>query len=334
MLTSFNIQAEKIEKLKSCRLSVFGRLEKDIVCTFSGKTALSLVLKYFRQNGTLSDKTGEVMVPSWLGGPVYMIMHKFCFPTVFYNKKVKVLMAYHQWGFPQDIDYLKDFCEDKKLVMIEDCAHAFRSYYKGKRLGTFGQAAIFSFAKFFSSIAGGAIYSEDKKLKKFAERELSQGEDKLSRKAFYHNFKVGRKPDKNNLIELERYYAVYDRLGRCPAYSLNKVKSELAGENNALARRKKNFFLLREAFKNCRRAELFSADDILPWALPLFTRKGAEEKVVHSLKKINIISGVYHFDVNKNMLKPKFERCVGLPCHQGLGERELEDIIKAVKANI
>jgi len=52
------------------------------------------------------------------------------------------------------------------LVMIEDCAHALGATYKGKKLGTFGQAAFFSLGrdKVVSSVFGGVAISKDTKL--------------------------------------------------------------------------------------------------------------------------------------------------------------------------
>ena len=56
--------------------------------------------------------------------------------------------------------------KQNNLVIIEDCAHAFGVMYKGKKLGTFGHIAMFSFGsdKVLSSSRGGAIITNHEKL--------------------------------------------------------------------------------------------------------------------------------------------------------------------------
>src|SRR3989344_6809428 len=59
--------------------------------------------------------------------------------------KTKVLILQHTFGIPANIEKIADFCRKNKLIMIEDCAHALGASYQAKQLGTFGDAAFFSF---------------------------------------------------------------------------------------------------------------------------------------------------------------------------------------------
>jgi hypothetical protein len=52
------------------------------------------------------------------------------------------------------------------------------------------------------------------------------------------------------------------------------------------------------------------------------------KRLVNALRENDIESGQYHFDVNRNMLKPQFVKCVPVPCHQGISETELARIIE------
>lgn len=53
---------------------------------------------------------------------------------------------------------LLDFCDSKKLILIEDSAHVIDSKYDGKSLGHFGGFSIHSFSKFFFCfVLGGKI---------------------------------------------------------------------------------------------------------------------------------------------------------------------------------
>ena len=76
------------------------------------------------------------------------------------NEKTRVLIIQHTYGIPAKIDELKKIAEDYGLYLIEDCAVALGTLYKGKPAGTFGDAAIISFelSKTITSARGGALF--------------------------------------------------------------------------------------------------------------------------------------------------------------------------------
>jgi len=69
----------------------------------------------------------------------------------------KAVMVQHTFGWPADIAEIKDFCQQNKLFLIEDCAHSLGARYDNKLCGVFGDAAFFSFGrdKIISSVYGG-----------------------------------------------------------------------------------------------------------------------------------------------------------------------------------
>ena len=127
----------------------FSLPEREFLFTGSGKGSLALILGYLRHTGVLTSKMDEILLPAWLGYWVYNQCTPFAFPARTYSANTKLLLAYHQYGFPQDMDTILDYARERKLVVVEDCAHALCSYYKGQRLGTFSDFALFSFSKFF-----------------------------------------------------------------------------------------------------------------------------------------------------------------------------------------
>jgi len=328
MNIEFNYTAKKLGTAKSVDCPVFGDLEKDIIYTFSGKSSLALLLRYYRHTNRLRNRSDQVLVPQWLGDPVYMVMHEYCFPTTFLNEKVKGIMVYHQWGFPQDMDYIKDFCEDKKLFCIEDCAHSLESYYKGQRVGTFSETSFFSLAKFFPSVVGGAIYAKNKAVKSFVENKFAEDETELAKEVFLRHFQYDNSQTSKNTIELRRDYAIYGKLIRCPDYSLKISRREVA--KGAIEKRKANYGLYKMAFSNQKYLSRLMEEDVAPWAVPLFFNQRINKKVVSLLRQNGVKSDVYHFDLNRNMLKPDFKECVPLPCHQGMTEDDIYRIIDIV----
>jgi perosamine synthetase len=79
------------------------------------------------------------------------------------SKKTKAVMAVHLYGLPCDMDPLTSICQKHNLMMIEDCAEAFGTRYKGQHVGTFGDAATFSFFgnKTITTGEGGMVVFKD-----------------------------------------------------------------------------------------------------------------------------------------------------------------------------
>jgi dTDP-4-amino-4,6-dideoxygalactose transaminase len=153
---------------------------REVVCVNSGTDALLLSLK------ALGIGDGdEVIVPSYtffataeavcLAGARPRFAD--CAPASFnidlqsveraYTPRVKALIPVHLFGEPVDLAPLQEFCRTRKLFLIEDCAQAIGATYKGCRVGTFGDAAAFSFypTKNLGACGdGGAICCNDRGL--------------------------------------------------------------------------------------------------------------------------------------------------------------------------
>jgi hypothetical protein len=123
--------------------------------TATARWAMVHVLTYLRMRGVLENKNSQLLVPQWLCLSFLQLLRKYSSPTLDVSQPVKVAIPYHQYGFPQDMDEVLDYADRKGIVLVEDCANLFEGYYRGKRLGTFGLASIFSLSKVFPSIWEG-----------------------------------------------------------------------------------------------------------------------------------------------------------------------------------
>ncbi len=61
------------------------------------------------------------------------------------NKKTKAILPVHLYGQSVDIKKMSALAKKYKLFLIEDCAQAHGAKFKGKKVGTFGDAGAFSF---------------------------------------------------------------------------------------------------------------------------------------------------------------------------------------------
>lgn len=77
---------------------------------------------------------------------------------------VRAVIVVHLYGQPGDILAIRDLCRQHGLALIEDCAQAHGARQDGQRVGTFGDAATFSFypTKNMGALGdGGAVVMHD-----------------------------------------------------------------------------------------------------------------------------------------------------------------------------
>jgi perosamine synthetase len=93
------------------------------------------------------------------------------------TSRTKAVMAVHLYGAPCDMDSLISICKQYKLYLIEDCAEAIGTKYKGQHVGTFGDIATFSFYgnKTITTGEGGMVISRDPDLIQKAYHFKTQG---------------------------------------------------------------------------------------------------------------------------------------------------------------
>lgn len=79
------------------------------------------------------------------------------------TSKTKAIMVVHLYGQMCDMDAIMKIADEHNLFVIEDCAEAFGSQYKGRYAGTFGNISAFSFYgnKTITTGEGGMIASND-----------------------------------------------------------------------------------------------------------------------------------------------------------------------------
>lgn len=61
------------------------------------------------------------------------------------TKNTKAIVVVHFAGRPCEMDKIMDFAKHNNIAVIEDCAHAIETKYKGQHVGTFGEFGCFSF---------------------------------------------------------------------------------------------------------------------------------------------------------------------------------------------
>ena len=96
------------------------------------------------------------------------------------TKKTKAIIPVHYCGNACEMDSLLQIGKENRILIIEDAAHAFGSTYKGRKIGSFGNATCFSFdpIKNLTTGEGGAIVLEDDIVAEEIRRKRILGIDK------------------------------------------------------------------------------------------------------------------------------------------------------------
>ncbi|MBN1555532.1 MAG: DegT/DnrJ/EryC1/StrS family aminotransferase [Phycisphaerae bacterium] len=81
--------------------------------------------------------------------------------------KTRAILVAHIAGIPADMDPILELAKKKNLLVIEDCAQAHGAKYKGKFVGTLGDAAAFStmFGKHHATGGqGGVVFTKNERM--------------------------------------------------------------------------------------------------------------------------------------------------------------------------
>ena len=95
------------------------------------------------------------------------------------EKKPKAIIAVHSYGTPYQVDEVKRIADFYNIPVLEDCAEALGSKYKGLPCGSFGDLSVMSFNgnKIITSSNGGALVLKDLSLKQKALFFATQAKD-------------------------------------------------------------------------------------------------------------------------------------------------------------
>ncbi len=107
------------------------------------------------------------------------------------TSRTKAVIAVHMGGHPADLDRLKKICSRHRIALVEDASHAHASEWRGKRIGTYGVAATFSFqsSKLMTAGEGGVIISNNDKFELQARSVHDCG--RMPGKWFYSHYIYG-----------------------------------------------------------------------------------------------------------------------------------------------
>ncbi len=183
--------------------------------------------------------------------------------------KTKAIIPVHFAGRPCDMDSIVKIAKKHNLKIIEDCAHAIETEYKGKKAGTFGDFGVFSFyaTKNIVTGEGGMVISEDEKkmsrIKRLGLHGMSNDAWKRFSDKGYKHYLVEEAGFKYNMLDIQAAIGIH-QLKRIEKYSKRRetiwnhylkefsgYPIEMAAEVEENTRHAYHLFILRVNKKEC-----------------------------------------------------------------------------------
>jgi dTDP-4-amino-4,6-dideoxygalactose transaminase len=256
--------------------------------------------------------------------------------------RTKAVIPVHVGGAAADMEPILSIAKEKNLAVIEDAAHAFPCTYKGKTVGSIGDATCFSFyaTKTITTAEGGMICTDRDD---WADRCRVMSLHGISKDAW-----------KRYTAEGSWYYEIV-----APGFKYNMT--DIAAAMGLAQLRKSEGMRLRreqiaerysEAFKAVAALEapLPRGDDVHAWHLYVLRLNAGGLKIdrakfIEELKARNIGTSVHFIPLHLHpyyrdtygyipedfpVAYAEYKRVISLPIYSKMSDQDVEDVIHAV----
>ena len=147
------------------------------------------------------------------------------------TKKTKAILAVDVFSHPAQWDALKKIAKKHKLFLIEDSAEALGSEYKGKKCGSFGDAAVFAFYpnKQITTGEGGVVLTNNKRIAELCQSMANQGRKIENGKWLEHvrlgyNYRLDEMSCALGLVQIKRIKEILAKRNKVAGLYNKKLK--------------------------------------------------------------------------------------------------------------
>jgi dTDP-4-amino-4,6-dideoxygalactose transaminase len=259
------------------------------------------------------------------------------------TNKTKAILPVHVGGRPCEMDRILELAQAHGLLVIEDCAHAIETEYRGQPAGTLGDYGCFSFyvTKNVVTGEGGMVIAKDEealsRIKVLALHGMSKDAWKRFSDKGYEHYYVQSAGYKHNMMDLQAALGIHQ---------LARVQSNWELRKQVWKRYQQAFAdlplgLPREPAPDTRHAYHLYQVQIDPDRAGL-----GRDRFLSEMTRLNIGTGVHYLSLPEHPyyqreLAWRPEQCphaarigrqtVSLPLSPGLTYDDVEDVIEAVR---
>ncbi len=250
------------------------------------------------------------------------------------TEKTKAILPLHFAGIPCDQKGVYDLAREHHLRVIEDCSHSFGTTIDGKKIGSYGDMACFSFdpVKIITSIDGGCVVVGDEK-----ERERLQ-----------HLRLLGVNKDTTERYKNNRAWD-YDVVSEGYRYHLTNIMasvgiSQIKRIDEFIKSRQKVCHSYNESFSKIDGLKILQRDftNISPFIYSLRVLNGKRELLIEHLRRLGVDVGIHFIPIHRHTYFANSKRgdmivterivdeVMTLPLHSNMKEEFVKRVIEGV----
>ena len=243
------------------------------------------------------------------------------------SAKTKAVLLVHLYGQVPNMDLWKNFCKEKKIYLIEDCAQSHLAEWNGKVAGSFGEAGAYSFypTKNLGAIGdAGALVTNSEKIAEMSRTLRNYGQSER-----YHHPELGL----NSRMDELHAAILSERLKWLDSFTEQRrvvAETYFSKISNSKIR------LLTKPIERSNHV----------YHLFVLLSDQREQLVAHLNKRG--VSSLSHYPVPIHKQKPCLDykkdpaglslvekhakECLSIPCHPQMTKQQIEQVIEALNA--
>ena len=258
------------------------------------------------------------------------------------TSRTKAVVLVHFGGYAGRADELAALCRERGIQLIEDCAHVPSASLNGKRLGSFGLSAAFSFFsnKVLTVGEGGALVTDDDEVAEFARSRRSNA---MTAGTWQKHTKHS---DSYDVVGLGYNYRIDEPRSALLLSRLSKLEADIE-QRRRLTRR------YRDALRDLPGIVVPFRDEDVPesscYVMSLFledpTRQGPFRRALlerHAIQTSMFYPSIHLFSAYREMSRgtslPKTELAsrtqVTLPLFTHMTDEQVDHVVGAVRAEL
>ncbi|MCX6337519.1 MAG: DegT/DnrJ/EryC1/StrS family aminotransferase [Bacteroidetes bacterium] len=229
--------------------------------------------------------------------------------------KTKCIMPVHMCGSMADMDALVAICAEYKLILIEDACQSIGGTYKGKALGTIGDAGTFSFdfVKTITCAEGGVVMTNNKDVFVKSDGYTDHGHDHLG---------VDRGADLHPFIGYNfRISELHAAVGLAQIRKLETFLTIQRKNNKAL---RAHLETIPEISYRVVPDEAGDSCSFLSWFLPT---ENITKAVIAEFKEQGILAGNFYWFVNNWHYISKWDHLKNATTLNGIGVQQKASLL-------
>jgi perosamine synthetase len=237
--------------------------------------------------------------------------------------RTRAILAVHYGGQPADLSELVSIARHAGVALIEDAAQAHGASYRGRPVGGFGRAAMFSFTptKNVTTGEGGLVTTSDEALAKTLRLLRNHGQTSLyQHDVLGYNWRITELQAAMGVVQIRKLDAILARKWANATYIRSRLVDQGAIELPATREDRTHGYML----------------------FTLKVKPGLRDRVIGSLLESGIETRLYfppahlqpvfrHMGVSLPRTERLAQQMLSIPFHSRLSTAELDSIIDALR---